>query len=69
MRMPLRCLLSAILVSLFVLPALCQDAKPKSVSTTDAKEWIKRSNENAQILLRVQAKYGPEFAARIGVQA
>jgi len=32
------------------------------------QEWIKRSNEYAQILIKVQAKYGPEFAARQGVE-
>jgi uncharacterized protein (DUF885 family) len=34
----------------------------------DQKEWIKRSNEFAQLLLKVQAKYAPEFAARQGVE-
>src|SRR5262245_28205282 len=34
----------------------------------EQKEWIKRSNEFAQILIKVQAKYAPEFAARQGVQ-
>jgi hypothetical protein len=29
--------------------------------------WIARSNENAQILLTLNAKYGPEGAARQGV--
>ncbi|HEY6985465.1 MAG TPA: DUF885 domain-containing protein [Rhodanobacteraceae bacterium] len=30
-------------------------------------EWIKRSNENAQALLKVFGDFGPEFAARLGV--
>jgi hypothetical protein len=32
------------------------------------KEWIKRSDEYAQILLKLEAKYAPEFAAREGVE-
>ena len=32
-----------------------------------AKDWIPRSNENAQVLLDVRAKFTPEFAARTGV--
>jgi uncharacterized protein (DUF885 family) len=34
----------------------------------EQKEWIRRSNEFAQILIKVQAKYAPEFAARQGVE-
>ncbi len=30
-------------------------------------DWVARSNENAKVLLEVQAKYGPEGAARIGI--
>lgn len=30
-------------------------------------EWIRRSNENAQVLLRLQAKYAPEGASRQGI--
>ncbi len=32
-----------------------------------AKTWIERSNENAQLLLALQAKFAPEFASRFGV--
>src|SRR5712664_3830090 len=31
------------------------------------KDWIPRSNQNAQLLLDVQAKFAPELAARTGV--
>src|SRR3954462_4560706 len=31
------------------------------------RSWIERSNENAQVLLDVQAKFAPEQAARQGV--
>jgi uncharacterized protein (DUF885 family) len=30
--------------------------------------WVTRSNENSQVLLRVMAKYAPEFAGRLGVE-
>jgi len=30
--------------------------------------WIARSNENAQVLLKLQAKYSPEGAGRLGVE-
>lgn len=42
-------------------PEASQQQKPKQ------QEWIKRSNEYAQILIKVQAKYAPEFAAQQGV--
>jgi uncharacterized protein (DUF885 family) len=35
--------------------------------TETSRDWIARSNQNAQILLDVQAEYAPEFAARTGV--
>ena len=31
-------------------------------------DWVKRSNENTQILLRLEAKYEPEGAARMGIR-
>lgn len=45
--------------------------QPATASSHDAasqRDWIKRSNDYAQILLKIQAKYGPEFAGRTGVQ-
>jgi hypothetical protein len=47
--------------------ALCQPAATQSAPAAQ-KDWIKRSNEYAQILLKIQAKYGPEFAGQAGVQ-
>src|SRR5882672_8228345 len=32
-----------------------------------SRDWISRSNQNAQLLLDVQAKFAPELAARTGV--
>src|SRR3954469_10465957 len=51
----------------------CSHAAPApasgSASTASAENggWIARSNQNAQLLLDVQAKFAPEFAARTGV--
>jgi uncharacterized protein (DUF885 family) len=53
-------------VSFAIAPAFAQ-AKSEP-APAGQKEWIKRSNEYAQILIKVQAKYAPEFAARQGVE-
>ncbi len=45
-----------------------QTAPSSSGTSAPQKEWIKRSNEYAQILLKIQAKYGPEFAGEAGMQ-
>ena len=31
-------------------------------------DWVQESNQNAMLLLQVQAKYAPEFAGRTGVE-
>src|SRR6266436_5541618 len=43
----------------------CSHAAP--VSNPPARDWISRSDQNAQLLLDVQAKFAPELAARTGV--
>jgi hypothetical protein len=40
---------------------------PLSAQDPETDDWVARSNENAQVLLEVQAKLGPEGAARIGI--
>ncbi|MGE5048677.1 MAG: DUF885 domain-containing protein [Deltaproteobacteria bacterium] len=46
----------------------CSHAAPAPRrAAASSREWIARSNQNAQILLDVQAQYAPEFAARTGV--
>src|SRR6267142_851287 len=40
---------------------------PASAAQAPSAGWIARSNQNAQLLLDVQAKFAPEFAARTGV--
>lgn len=61
-RIVLFTLIAPILVSAQAQPA----AQP--TTTPSPKDWIKRSNEYAQVLLKVQARYAPEFAARQGVE-
>jgi Bacterial protein of unknown function (DUF885) len=67
MRAFSRTLLFAVLAWATLLSGQAQ-AAAKPSTTPGPKEWIKRSNEYAQILLKVQAKYAPEFAARQGVE-
>jgi uncharacterized protein (DUF885 family) len=39
-----------------------------SVAATAAEQpWVARSNQNAQLLLQIEAKYSPESASRLGV--
>src|SRR5438105_15640584 len=41
-------------------------AQPASAAPAGDRSWIARSNENAKILLAVQARFAPEQAARVG---
>ncbi len=52
----LRSALSVALATAFALPALAAD-----------QAWVKKSNDNAQALLTVMAKYSPEGAGGLGV--
>ncbi|MCA1825740.1 MAG: DUF885 domain-containing protein [Myxococcales bacterium] len=47
----------------------CSHAAPAPVAPASASEksWIERSNQNAQLLLDVTARFTPEGAARLGV--
>ncbi len=46
----------------------CSHAAPAPVAPqARGREWIARSNQNAQVLLDVRARFAPEFAARTGV--
>ena len=46
----------------------CSHAAPAPApQQPPARDWIARSNENAQVLLDVRARFTPEFAARTGV--
>jgi len=68
--MSLRCWLA--FCALFTLlcfsaEAQTENSATKGAATPAGKEWIARSNENAQVLLKLQAKYAPEFASRQGL--
>jgi hypothetical protein len=50
-------------------PAKTAGARPAQEGAAPAeKAWIKRSNEYALPLLKLQAKYAPEGAGRLGVE-
>ena len=49
----------------FVLLLACSHAAP--APSPKGQEWIAKSNQNAQVLLDVRARFIPEFAARTGV--
>src|SRR2546421_775227 len=52
----------------FALLLACSHAAPAPApQQPPAKDWIARSNENAQGLPDVRARFTPEFAARTGV--
>ena len=44
----------------------CTHAAPAPPASS-ARTWIERSNQNAQLLLDVQARFIPELSARLGV--
>lgn len=64
----MRVLPKAAALFLAVVSLLTIRALPQAAAGAPQQEWIKRSNEYAQILLKVQAKYAPEFAGQAGVQ-
>ncbi|HEY4886035.1 MAG TPA: DUF885 domain-containing protein [Myxococcales bacterium] len=45
----------------------CSHAAPAPVSRAGPRDWISKSDQNAQLLLDVQATFVPELAARTGV--
>jgi hypothetical protein len=53
----------------FVVSCSHPQPRPASPQAHDrgGRGWIERSNQNAQLLLQVQAKFQPEFAARQGI--
>lgn len=42
-------------------------ARPGGLHSEETQVWVKRSNENAQVLLSVVAKFSPEEAGQLGV--
>lgn len=60
--------LTRIAPAALLLVSACKHAPPPApASAATSRGWIERSNQNAQILLDVQARFQPEQAARIGV--
>jgi uncharacterized protein (DUF885 family) len=56
------------LAALVVFAISCSHPQPRpAVATAADRGWIERSNQNAQLLLQVQARFAPEFAARQGI--
>jgi uncharacterized protein (DUF885 family) len=53
--------------TLFALLFACSHAAPAPAPRASSGDWIAKSNQNAALLLEVQAKFAPEFAARTGV--
>ncbi|HEY6175809.1 MAG TPA: DUF885 domain-containing protein [Kofleriaceae bacterium] len=59
------------LASLVVLALSCSQSpppqQPSAPPAAQDRSWIEQSNQNAQLLLQVQARFQPEFAARTGI--
>jgi hypothetical protein len=53
--------------AVLAIPLLLAGLSPSPLPAQDEPDWIKRSNENAQVLLEVLARSAPELAARFGV--
>src|SRR6266704_4788846 len=68
MRLLPKALLFGCAVLTSVITASAMQAKPEAAPPAAQKAWIKRSDEYAQVLLKIQAKYAPEFAARQGIE-
>jgi uncharacterized protein (DUF885 family) len=49
------------------LTTLAPIAQERGTAATGQPSWIARSNDDAQVLLKARAKYGPEEAARQGI--
>ena len=55
-------------VAVLLLALSCSHPQPKPAGTPAAdRGWIERSNQNAQLLLEIQARFQPEAAARQGI--
>src|SRR6185436_9015750 len=53
---------------LFVLLAAIALTLPLLAAPTAVPAWVERSNDNAKLLLDIQARYGPEGASAIGIE-
>jgi uncharacterized protein (DUF885 family) len=56
------------LAALLILAVSCSHPQPKpALPPGGDRGWIERSNQNAQLLLQLQAQFQPEFASRQGI--
>ena len=55
------------LAALLVCALSCSHPQPQPTAKPADRGWIERSNQNAQLLLKVQAEFQPEVAARQGI--
>jgi len=57
----------AAVLSVFLMLVPMMNAQPPSSTAHAAHEWVERSNQDAQVLLKVLARFNPEAASRFGV--
>ena len=55
------------LASVLALGLLALAAAAPGSASTDGRSWVEKSNENAQILLEVLARFAPEAAGQFGI--
>jgi len=60
-------MLKTAIAAIVSIAILISPATAAAQDTSQDHSWIARSNENAQVLLEVMARFGPEGAASIGV--
>ena len=58
--------IAAVLSVFFMLVPMMTAQQPSSTAPS-APEWVQRSNQDAQVLLKVLARFNPEAASRFGV--
>ncbi|HYN15516.1 MAG TPA: DUF885 domain-containing protein [Terriglobales bacterium] len=62
---------SQVIAAVLSVPLLLASAvsaqQPASTAHPAAPDWVQRSNQDAQVLLKVMARFNPEAAARLGV--
>ena len=57
----------AAVLSVFSMVAPTMNAQQPSSTAHSSPEWVERSNQDAQVLLKVLARFNPEAASRFGV--
>jgi len=57
----------ALVLSVFCMLVPSMNAQPPASTAKSAPQWVERSNQDAQVLLKVIARFNPEAASRFGV--